>query len=368
MVKANCRIALLAACAGATAAPWTVAGPLNPPAGPITPTYKTLAEVEPRAAVQALPGDAEALHVITQPGSYYLTGNITGVAGKAAIKIASADVTLDLGGFAVTGPGPTSNPAHAGVLVPLLGPAASPNITIRNGSIRAWTTGVNATYATNARLESLATFGNSTGLDLGGDGLISDCVSENDGNGIRSGGRVVIARCVVREAAFIAIETTGAQSIISDCLVFSPGSTAVNCAGTGTVVRSCTVQSGAFEGIRLIGSGGLVQGCTAQFNGHHGIVLGIGSTATGNVCRQNGGAITDGAGIHATGADNRIEANNLVSNDRGITTVAAGNLVIRNSASGNTTAYSFAAGTVAGPTVTSATILTSTSPHANYDF
>src|SRR5262245_4805347 len=89
---------LLAAAAG------LIAGPLNPPPGPVASTYKTLGEVEPRIAVNAVntPGDAQAVFKITQPGSYYLTGNIAGVSGKSTIQIASDHVALDLGGFAIS--------------------------------------------------------------------------------------------------------------------------------------------------------------------------------------------------------------------------------------------------------------------------
>ncbi|MBU6412576.1 MAG: hypothetical protein KGS45_03815 [Planctomycetes bacterium] len=63
------------------------AGPLNPPPGPITSTHKTLTEIEPRIAINATntPGDFDSLYKITQPGSYYLTANIDGVANKSGI-------------------------------------------------------------------------------------------------------------------------------------------------------------------------------------------------------------------------------------------------------------------------------------------
>src|SRR5690606_18106937 len=82
-----------------------VAGPLNPPAGPVAPTHKTLTEVEPRTPINAAntPGDADSVYRIFQPGSYYLTGNIVGQAGKRGIEIASSNVTLDLNGFALQG-------------------------------------------------------------------------------------------------------------------------------------------------------------------------------------------------------------------------------------------------------------------------
>jgi hypothetical protein len=55
-----------------------IAGPLTPPAGPVTSTYKPLSDVEPRIAINAVntPGDSSSVFLITQPGSYYLTGNV----------------------------------------------------------------------------------------------------------------------------------------------------------------------------------------------------------------------------------------------------------------------------------------------------
>ena len=86
---------------------WVSAGDLNPPAGPVTPTMKTLTEVEPRIAINAVntPGDAFSTFKITQPGSYYLTGNVTGAAGTSGIRVASGQVTLDLNGFTLEGAG-----------------------------------------------------------------------------------------------------------------------------------------------------------------------------------------------------------------------------------------------------------------------
>src|SRR5262245_50594054 len=81
------------------------AGDLNPPVGPITSTMKTLTEVEPRTPISltTTPGDGDSLYKITQPGSYYLTGNVQGVAGKMGIEVVSSHVKIDLGGFQLLG-------------------------------------------------------------------------------------------------------------------------------------------------------------------------------------------------------------------------------------------------------------------------
>ncbi len=84
----------------ASAAELFAQGPLTPPGAP-APTMTTLDQVEPRITVNATntPGDADSLYKITQPGSYYLSGNLTGVSSKIGIEIATNNVTLDLMGF-----------------------------------------------------------------------------------------------------------------------------------------------------------------------------------------------------------------------------------------------------------------------------
>lgn len=102
-------------------------GSLTPSAAP-APTMKTLAQVEARIALGRVGGSTEAI-AISQPGSYYLLGNLT-VASGDAITIAASDVTLDLCGFTIA---TTANP-RGGTAV--LVASGLTNTTIRNGFIR----------------------------------------------------------------------------------------------------------------------------------------------------------------------------------------------------------------------------------------
>jgi len=77
-------------------------GSLTPPGAP-GPTMKTLNQIEPRTPISSLP------FVISSPGSYYLTTNLSGTSG---ITISSGNVTLDLNGFTLQGLG---NPFVSGV-------------------------------------------------------------------------------------------------------------------------------------------------------------------------------------------------------------------------------------------------------------
>ena len=79
--------------------------------------------------VNSLPGDGNAVFVISQPGSYCLESNVVGVAGKNGIRIDADNVTLDLAGFAVLGVGNSLN----GILI-----NDHFHIVIRNGSISGW--------------------------------------------------------------------------------------------------------------------------------------------------------------------------------------------------------------------------------------
>ncbi|MEZ6164179.1 MAG: hypothetical protein R3B67_07050 [Phycisphaerales bacterium] len=113
----------------------TLAGPLIPPVGPIASTMRTLQQVEPRMPIglDTTPGDANSTFKITQPGSYYLTGNIVGVVGKSGIEIAASGVTIDLGGFNLSGNGPSVVTHGINYSV-----ASLNSVTLLNGTISNW--------------------------------------------------------------------------------------------------------------------------------------------------------------------------------------------------------------------------------------
>src|ERR1051325_6459024 len=92
------------------------------PSGAPAPTMKSLAQIEPRTPISSAP------FVITNPGSYYLTTNIS-VSTSNAIAIIASRVTLDLNGFSILSTAPSAN----GIGIQLGSGVA--NISIFNGSI-----------------------------------------------------------------------------------------------------------------------------------------------------------------------------------------------------------------------------------------
>jgi hypothetical protein len=359
------------------------AGDLNPPAGPILPTMKTLDEVEPRIAINATntPGDADSLFKITQPGSYYLTGNITGVAAKHGIEIEVGGVTLDLNGFDLVGIAGMGAFDGVSVTVPSL-----TNIAIVNGSVRNWgSNGVNlamnfggnhgsctavrasgntgvgiggstvtncmADNNTGAGIVGVAVTncvaGGNTGGGIGGytvtncaaggntgygirlnvGGTATNCsASGNNGDGILvstggyPGGSGTITHCAARLNQGAGIRV-GHGATISECSVGE--NTAGIIADTGCTVSNCSVYSNkGHASLSLgigVGDGSTVAGCTVRENDIAGIVCTSQCVVRDNNCTDNGGLTPGGgAGIHVQGAGNTIQGNKCFGSGFGV--------------------------------------------------
>ena len=119
---------------------------------------------------------------------------------------------------------------------------------------------------------------------------------------------------------------------------------------TRSTISDCSAYNNTDKGF-VIGNNSTISGCSASYNTDDGIWANSDSTITGNTCESNGYNAGDGAGIYVSGADNRIDSNNVTDNDRGIDVDNSGNLIIRNSASGNTTNYVIAADNRYGPII-----------------
>ncbi|MBL8760391.1 MAG: right-handed parallel beta-helix repeat-containing protein, partial [Phycisphaerae bacterium] len=259
-----------------------LAGPLDPPAGSVASTYKTLSEVEPRIAINATntPGDASSVYRIAQPGSYYLTANLTGVTGKHGIEIAVSGVTIDLNGFDVVG--------VTGSLDGIATVASSlRNITIRNGSVRNWgDDGIDLFSGTTkvARVEGVHSTGNvAYGIRLGDAGLASDCHASYNGESGISGALTVIG-CVARNNTQYGISIVNGGTIANSSALTNTnyGIYAAN----GCTITNCTAR-GNGDGMIAFGES-LIQGCTAVANTGDGINGQQGTTILDCVSSENG--------------------------------------------------------------------------------
>lgn len=278
------------------------------PAGPPGKTMKSLDQVEPRTPlVDGEPGVSVAASgqiTISQPGSYYLTGNLTSTAG--GIAITSSDVNVDLRGFHLSGPATDSG-------ISAIGTTAAPlhQISVRNGTIDGFSDGVIFTGVSHSRLEKIfcrnsaangigirSSFGNSSS-DLN---TISECKTYNtkfsgisiaDFNsspGITAAG-ILIDRCQVSNgpdsnATSSGISVQNCQTpTISNCAVSGAANIGITSSAIGGRIINCTVSDCGGRGITVTGPSNLISNCTISSCGGQGIDIRNSTDNTVNSCK-----------------------------------------------------------------------------------
>ncbi len=351
-------------------------GPLAPSGAP-APTMKTLAQVEPRLPISSLP------FFINQFGSYYLTTNLVGVTESDGITISVSGVTIDLMGFELVGaPG-----SHSGIYVS----GSRRNIAIRNGTIRGWGwRGVEAFTSINSQFERLRVSDNQLAGLLAGEGstIVHCTVLTNGLYGIHARAASVITDSTAWHNMYIGIYAE-AGSTITRCTAWENRGGGFD-ASHGTVVDACTAIGNWGHGFamgqdsRLLNStargnttngifasfNSYISGCVANSNGRDGINVSGQSVVVDSQADSNGTAgLGTGAGLRARFSDSRIDNNTVTGNDWGVLVENAGNIIMRNTASGNATNYSIAAGNSVGGIVNVAGAgFTNTNPWVNFEY
>jgi hypothetical protein len=302
-------------------------GSLTPPGAP-APLMKTLDQIEARTPISSVP------FTITNSGSYYLTGVLSGTGTNHGITVAANSVTIDLNGFGLRNGGP---------FIAILVSGARTNIVVRNGSISGWGEAIDGNLnAHNMLVEHVIASGNSSyGILAGYTSIVRDCICQSNtfaGISVNSG---LVCNCAVTDNGGTGI--TASSGVVRDCQVQSSGS-------IGISVQSCTVS-----------------GCFVQGSGESGIYVdSTGSQIVGNDCvGNNTGNVANHAGIFVNNSNNRIEANHVINSGVGGIVVANGtvnNVIIRNSVAGTANNFSVPAGNDVGPI---GTATNSVSPWAN---
>ncbi len=372
-------------------------GPLAPPGAP-APMMKTLVQVEPRVPISS------PAYTISQPGSYYLTTNLT-CTGNGVV-IAVSGVTLDLMGFTLTGDRGNSD---YGVFLSGATNVPVRNVVVRNGVISNFGYGVSAQCSQSCRFEQLVLSDNvNYGVYLNGSTL-----GQCDGN--------TVAACAV-SGNYIGINLNGSYSgrcdgnAIIDCSVSGNsgygvylwgdntgqcnGNTLADCAISGNgsgvwlegylgrcdgnAIVDCSVSGNRDFGVFLYGSSGqcdgnTISGCKISCNGFIGIQLnGYNGQCDGNTISACAIQKNADRGISLWEADgNRLEGNHI-SGQTGSSTYGIlcssteRNLILRNTCVGQTDNFTMTANDTYGPIVTGAGALATTngaaglSPWANF--
>lgn len=314
---------------------------------------KRLDELEPRTNLQATPAPAGVVaddvnfhFIITQSGSYYLSANLA-VTKNSGIRIFAEDVTIDLNGFKISkASGPTG-----GVGIEIR--PASHRASIRNGSIKGFARGINSvegtpaeSYARGCAFRDLVVSGcTNAGIFAGDRALLESCrAHDNSGTyGIFAGIGSVLTNCTASDNSGAASTSAGIGT--ADACTISHCTASFN---TTTAAPSTPTTGMGFE----VGDSGTIENCQAYHNRGDGINVRNYTVVRENSCVVNGNFGGDGADIHSTGTLNRIEGNHVLSAAlRGIQVDGTRNLIIKNSAAGNTTSYVIAASNVFGAIV-----------------
>jgi parallel beta-helix repeat protein len=323
-------------------------GDLNPPAGAVAETGKRLTEVEPRIAINSTttPGDADSTFRISQPGSYYLTGNVVGLAGRHGIEIAASSVTLDLGGFTVDGTASGSG-GFDGIRTSSSG---FRSISIVNGIVSSWDgdgIDISTFPAEQSLVERIHARENiGTGIRVGGSSIVDRCTATlNAANGLNSGASCTITNCTVSangETGFL----LASSNLVSGCTARLNGGNGFSISFDGTI-RDCVAVSNTLNG--MTASYSSILDCTTNLNRLNGIAANTACLVRGNTCSSNG-VSTASAGILVLGSDNRLEDNNCTQNNsRGIDVNGSGNIIVRNTCASQILNWEIAVNNVCGP-------------------
>ncbi len=288
----------------------------------------------------------EIPETIDWPANVTLAGSLRGVLGEHGITINSDGVTIDLGGHELVGVAGS----FSGVFIP----TPLDHFAIRNGVIRDWgNSGFYGPDTSDLRFEDLIVADNvDWGIAAGSNMRMIDCQLDGNGNqGVNCSVYANISGSTATnngQAGF----RIGNNSILVGC------NSSINSSGfdlsfaDGVVLRDCIAQNNIGSGVSSANDAE-ISGCSANGNGGHGIhaasntrivdchVLensheGISVTSScfiaNNLVKGN-----EMAGIHAAQNRNRIDSNHVLFNDIGIDIDGENNILLRNTASGNTT-------------------------------
>ncbi len=252
-------------------------GSLTPPAGAPMATMKTLDQVEARTAIT----NTSSLVTISQPGSYYLTGNLTVSTGNG-INITTNGVTLDLNGFTIR----STAASATGHAISLAGSLS--DLTIRNGHIRGGVTNNGAGVFGGAGFAyGIMYSGNEPQNVLVSHVTVSRCL--NHGIFLNLSGGTVVEACTVQTVGGYGISASvirgcSAVGCWNDALGGSLVSDSYGDSGShngivATIAQNCVGYSGSGTGIFVFKT---ASGCHGSSNSGTGLAAFIANSCSGS--------------------------------------------------------------------------------------
>jgi len=255
---------------------------------------------------------------INESGSYVLTSDLIVTTNVNAINIDADNVTLDLNGHGIYGPGTgTAYGIYA---------RNQFNITIKNGIVRGFDYGIflfndDDHRGAGHRIEGIQAFNNSRYGIWAYYGTVTNCTANNNGDSGICAYDSTVTNCTANKNGDFGIYASG--STVTNCTANKNGSGIYAYRNT---VTNCTAYNNDDDGIYA--SGSTVTNCTANNNGEDGICA-FYSTVTNCTANNNGDD-----GIYAYRS--AVKGCNVRYNTGYGINAYPYNYIYRNAASGNT--------------------------------
>jgi len=258
---------------------------------------------------------------INESGSYVLTSNLIVATGNA-ININADNVTLDLNGHGIYGPGTGTGKGISAV--------NRYNITIKNGIVRGFSFGI---YLYNDadhkgaghRIEGIQASNNgSLGIYTYCSTVVTNCTANNNGSDGITAYPGTVTNCTANRNGAFGIYAM--DSTVTNCTANNNGSYGIY--ASYSTVTNCTANYNGSDGITAYYS--TVTNCTANDNDRDGIYVGD-STATNCTANYNG---SDGIYV----GDSTVKGCNMRWNTGWGINMRTNyhNYIYRNAAGGNT--------------------------------
>jgi len=255
------------------------------------------------------PSDRRGFPVtIDTPGSYRLTSNLTLTLRRVdAIEITAVNVTLDLNGFSIIGPGTGRGVGIRAITGP---PAGESNVNVINGSVvNMGGDGLQIGVAAQVNYVNALRNGGNGIVTFGGSNITNSIANRNSGSGIVTGDGCTVTVSKANNNGGNGIDT-GSRCTITNNTANSNG-------GGGIYASDDSVISGNSASYNSYGDGiyaearSTMNGNAANYNGRHGIRVGPRSSAIGNVANINGSD-----GLHFIGRGSGY-SNNILNGNYG---------------------------------------------------
>jgi hypothetical protein len=208
-------------------------------------------------------------YTISNTGGYRLTGNLMVPASTNGINVTAPNVTIDLNGFSITGPGSTG-------ATPIGINAGLNDVTVKNGTVTGFGNGV--FLGDSAIVNAVEANSNSAeGIQVGNSSLVQGCTASSNNDGITGvGNGILISGNAANSNVRYGIETNGHGIVVSG-----------------------NAEFGNAIGINYLKDGGLISGNTVYSNGigHNGIVTVGGTTAYGGNVLTNTFNVSGGTSL-----------------------------------------------------------------------